>query len=701
MKNPGDGPTEIDLAHEPGFRLGRLEILPATREVAAPGVREIIEPRVMQALVCLAQANGAVVSRDDLVQRCWGGRIVSEDAINRCIAKVRKVAELESEPSFLVETVARVGYRLISSALPSQERPLLPPETNKVTLKPTAGVRRSVWPLLIAAICVASAAALAAWHYWPRPKWSVESSRPFVESLALEGQPAFSPDGAMMAYVSGTDTVSRKIYVRSVAGGDPTKITSDEFDDNSPSWASDGARVAYIAEKHGERCHIMVTTFPAGVAREVARCNYSDSTAVSWQAGTENLYFVERTPQGVEAVFRLSLDTGVRVEILREEKVSDVIQETHVSPDGKQLLYLVGKSFDICRMLIRDLGSGREKVLATVRHKERATWTSDNRTILTLDTVGVGSSIWAYPLSGSSPYRLYVTAANIVDLAAGEGGVLAVETDVGRYNLARGQTTPNTSADIVDAASGSTWSPTFAPDGTLAFLSNRSGENAVWTLKPGAKPVQLLGGGTEALIRLRWSPDGSHLALVAGSEQGIRIKILTPQGATISSFDLPSIGYGMPSWTPDGKWVIAFDRRYLQAFKFDIANPSHRYPVAAKLWNGIAIRPNGTFARHKDEPGIWRIDGVVKLISAKFPEDYENAIVIVRDEILIPDYQRRDAARILGQPVTGGPDRLIAYTPNAYDQPFDFTANPATGEIVYVAEVLPDTNIDLLKLVNE
>ena len=66
----------------------------------------------MQALVRLARAHGAVVSRDDLIQSCWGGRAVSEDAINRCIAKLRQLAEKNEAASFVIETIPRVGYRL-------------------------------------------------------------------------------------------------------------------------------------------------------------------------------------------------------------------------------------------------------------------------------------------------------------------------------------------------------------------------------------------------------------------------------------------------------------------------------------------------------------------------------------------------------------------------------------------------------------
>jgi len=76
-------------------------------------------------------------------------------------------------------------------------------------------------PVLIAAAAVAviAASAAATWLMWPERKWTVDSSRSFISTMALEGEPAFSSDGKMVAYTSGADLHSRKIYVRNLAGG--------------------------------------------------------------------------------------------------------------------------------------------------------------------------------------------------------------------------------------------------------------------------------------------------------------------------------------------------------------------------------------------------------------------------------------------------------------------------------------------------
>src|SRR5690242_20590684 len=95
----------VDLAQEPDVALGDLAVRPSSHEVARGAEREVLEPRVMQVLVLLARHAGQVVSRDQLIDACWSGRVVGEDAINRCIARIRRLAEAHG--AFSIETIAR------------------------------------------------------------------------------------------------------------------------------------------------------------------------------------------------------------------------------------------------------------------------------------------------------------------------------------------------------------------------------------------------------------------------------------------------------------------------------------------------------------------------------------------------------------------------------------------------------------------
>lgn len=106
--------TRIDLGLAPSVHLGRLTLTPATRTIQRDdGAQEVVEPRVMQVLLALASARGEIVRREELTERCWEGRIVGEDAINRVLSRLRRVAEGIGEDSFRIETVTRIGYRLV------------------------------------------------------------------------------------------------------------------------------------------------------------------------------------------------------------------------------------------------------------------------------------------------------------------------------------------------------------------------------------------------------------------------------------------------------------------------------------------------------------------------------------------------------------------------------------------------------------
>ena len=106
----------IDLAREADLRLGSALVRPSLSEVVAAGQAIRLQPRVMQVLVALARANGEAVSRDELLASCWGGLAIGDDAINRCIGRLRRLSEEEAPGAFTIGTLPRIGYRLSPAA---------------------------------------------------------------------------------------------------------------------------------------------------------------------------------------------------------------------------------------------------------------------------------------------------------------------------------------------------------------------------------------------------------------------------------------------------------------------------------------------------------------------------------------------------------------------------------------------------------
>ncbi len=578
--------------------------------------------------------------------------------------------------------------------------------------------KRRAWaskPVLIATAALAIAASsVAAWLLWPASLWRVDSSRAFISTLALEGEPAFSPDGKMLAYNSGTDLHSRKIHVRNLAGGNAIKIANDAYDDVSPTWSPDGTRIAYVAVKPGEPCRIMVATVPAGETRQVARCKREQSTLLSWQPGTSFLYYSDSIQNYFDAVdsggffiFRLDLDSGAVVQLLRKPpQLVTGIMHLQCAPDGKSLLYVRQRSAATYAMVLRDLANGSERILGTLVGGWLAAWSEDSRTVLVSTAHGIGSEITAYPVNGGAPYRVYTTTLNVSHLAAGAGGLLALETDTSRQNLARLRSEPaigpTAGPDIIDPVNGKTWAPTFAPDGTLAFLSNRSGNNAVWITKPGAPPAVLFDAGLAPLFRLQFSPDGTRLALVTAGVN-MNVKILTADGGTVASFDRPSIGFGNPTWMPDGKAILLYDSPTMTDVRIPIDDPARSTPlVMLGPWQAFGFHDNRIFRARADKGGIWEFGKAPRLINSKYPRQFAPPITFRDDDVLIPEFDAPDGARVLSQPLAGGPDRILGYVPGAEVQDRFFESkmavNPKTGDVNYVAAVQGDANIDLLTL---
>ena len=117
---PPGGSWPIDLAHTAAFRLGDVDVQPATRELVRGTRRVTLDPKVMEVLVVLARADGAILSRDDLIAACWGGRAVTDDAINRVISRLRAAAR--DIGGFDIETITKVGYRLVAEPAVGADR---------------------------------------------------------------------------------------------------------------------------------------------------------------------------------------------------------------------------------------------------------------------------------------------------------------------------------------------------------------------------------------------------------------------------------------------------------------------------------------------------------------------------------------------------------------------------------------------------
>jgi DNA-binding winged helix-turn-helix (wHTH) protein len=127
------------MAHserEPAVAVGSLElgdwlVQPDQNRISRPGASVQLEPRLMDVLVFLAGRAGQVVSRDQLVEGVWKVEFITEWAITRAIAKLRRaLGDAAGQPRY-IETISKRGYRLLAPVRATA--PLAPPARPQLT----------------------------------------------------------------------------------------------------------------------------------------------------------------------------------------------------------------------------------------------------------------------------------------------------------------------------------------------------------------------------------------------------------------------------------------------------------------------------------------------------------------------------------------------------------------------------------------
>ena len=126
---------------------------------------------------------------------------------------------------------------------------------------PAAGRRRLrwIWMAALAAIAIAVAVGIA---MRPRPAARTVDASPVIRPLTFDAgistDPTLSPDGKLLAYASDrAGDGHHDIWILQVAGGPPTRITSDGANETSPSFSFDGSRIAFHSSRQGGGIYVV------------------------------------------------------------------------------------------------------------------------------------------------------------------------------------------------------------------------------------------------------------------------------------------------------------------------------------------------------------------------------------------------------------------------------------------------------------
>jgi DNA-binding winged helix-turn-helix (wHTH) protein/tetratricopeptide (TPR) repeat protein len=177
---------------------------PDRRELRKCAAVIAMEPQAFDLLLHLVHHRDHVVSRDELIEQIWGGRIVSESALSTRINAVRTAIGDSGSEQRLIKTLPRKGVRFVGEVR-EEHRPSEPadagasefhasaPLPSLVTIDsaessmpaPAASRRRVAPRLTVAAVAMTGALCLAVltWSYFARSAQS-EASKANIETAA-------------------------------------------------------------------------------------------------------------------------------------------------------------------------------------------------------------------------------------------------------------------------------------------------------------------------------------------------------------------------------------------------------------------------------------------------------------------------------------------------------------------------------------
>lgn len=98
------------------YRFDPFELDMAKFELRANGAVRPVEPQVFSLLALLVGNRERMVSRDEIIEKVWDGRIVSESAITSRIKTARRALDDDGSRQRLIKTIHGQGFRFVAEA---------------------------------------------------------------------------------------------------------------------------------------------------------------------------------------------------------------------------------------------------------------------------------------------------------------------------------------------------------------------------------------------------------------------------------------------------------------------------------------------------------------------------------------------------------------------------------------------------------
>ena len=158
-------------------------------------------------------------------------------------------------------------------------------------------------------------------------------------SAGFDVQPAWSPDGKRVAFVSNRHDPNGEIYVMNADGTAVQRLTFDDHLDEAPTWSKDGKRIGFVSTRDDEQgeIYVMDAADGGGVSRLTDFTGTDGEPA--WSPDGKQIAFVSGrdAPTGSQTeLYVVNVDTK-QVSRLTWEGVR--VQAPSWAPGGKQIAF--------------------------------------------------------------------------------------------------------------------------------------------------------------------------------------------------------------------------------------------------------------------------------------------------------------------------------------------------------------------------
>jgi Tol biopolymer transport system component/DNA-binding winged helix-turn-helix (wHTH) protein len=631
-------------------RFGLFEFDFSSRELRKQGRSLKLQELPLRLLTSLLQAPGELVTYERLRNDLWGDTIVNfDDGLHTAARKLREVlGDSAANPRF-VATVPRRGYQFIAPVSPTNhaEAPLPQPPSR----------RASAFSLVIGALLALSVAVLlvrlraVSMTDDARPR--LQTVAPLVSYWGIRHSPSFSPDGRQVAFAwTGPAGNNLDIYIQSLDGGPPRRLTTDPAPDDFPQWSPDGSRIAFI---RSDIVHVApVKGGPETTLTETV------GPGLAWSPDGSLLAVSGRTSDSaLVGILLVSATTGQKRR-LTTPSGSAMDGCPAFSWSGSEIAFVRADTTVGDVYVVPVAGGSARRVTSVGVPVKGVTWTPDDRFV-----VFGARGVWRVPVRVSAPeppVRIVTSDDNahypvIWRSPGAERSQLmflreASDTDIFGMKIGGHGSTADAPSRVA-ASTLADHGPTISPDGAkIAFSSGRTGIEQIWISDAdGSNPRQLtfFEGGLSATSP-SFSPDGKLIAFDA-TERGSRdIYVIRPDGGGMVRLTDHQAANAQPSWSHDGKWIYFMSSRSgsPQIWK---AHADGSEPIQLTRGGGYQAfeSPDGKlvfYAKERFGPGIWSVPAgggpEVPVLQAA----WHNAWAVDKSGIYYIDYDRADSSTV-------------------------------------------------------